>query len=44
MGEKIRVADLPEFDAAEHLDSECAIYSIAQTATVEPPDLERVLA
>ncbi|WP_300340280.1 addiction module antidote protein [Accumulibacter sp.] len=37
MGEKIRVADLPEFDAAEHLDSECAIAEYL-TAMIEDGD------
>ncbi len=37
MGEKIRVADLPESDAAEHLDSECAIAEYL-TAMIEDGD------
>ncbi len=37
MDEKIRVADLPEFDAAEHLDSERAIAEYL-TAMIEDGD------
>lgn len=37
MGEKIRVADLPEFDPAEHLDSARAIAEYL-TAMIEDGD------